>query len=236
MNLTGKSSQTGIYIGLIVLLGAVATFGYRELNQRLVFFRQARILYAAGQPEAALPLFEKSFAQGLSSPTALMLAAGAALASGNKELAAAFLDAFLLRTTRPTLDQLNEIAGLYDGYGMPEAAAALYSRYAPRVMADQAAALRLADFQRRAGEFEQARRTYAAILTAWPGQPEARLGLAETEGWAGAYPRALELAGEILRANPGDRRARLLYARLLSWSGRFGEAIQEYRNYLGDAS
>lgn len=236
MDLTGKASQTGIYIGLMVLLSAAATFGYRELNQRFVLFRQARILSSEGRPDAALPLFEKAFEEGLSSPSALMLAAGAALASGEKELAASFLDAFLLRARRPTLDQLNEIAGLYDSHGMPGAAAALYSRYERRVMADQDAALRLADLERRAGELDKARRTYATILATWPGLAEARLGLAETEGWAGDYRRALELAGEILRDNPDDRRARLLYARLLSWSGRFGEAIKEYRNYLGDAS
>ncbi len=236
MNWTGRRFQNSVYVGSLVLLSVATMFCYRLLNQRFVLFHQARAFYVQGRPDMALPLFAKAFEDGLASPESLTLAAEAALRSGRKELAVSFLDAFIREGKRATLPQLNEIAGAFDGAGMPEEAARLFRRYEAAVMADQASALRLADFLRRSGAYGQARQAYARILELWPGLEDAKLGLAETEGWAGDYPRALELVAEILRANPGDRRAELLHARLLSWSGRFGEAIDAYRNYLGDPS
>ncbi len=236
MNWTGKRFQNGAFAGMLVLLSIAAMLGYRLLNQRFVLFRQARVLYAQGRSDMALPLFVKSIEDGVSSPESLTLAADAALRSGRKELAVSFLDAFVREGKRPTLAQLNEMAGVFDGAGMPGESARLFRRYESTVLADQTAALRLADFLRRSGDYAQARQAYAQILKTWPGLEEATLALAETEGWAGDYGRALDLTGELLRSNPGDRRAGLLYARLLSWSGRFSEAIVAYRNYLGDPS
>lgn len=232
-NAIRRRQLTAVFF-LVLLTGLGSAISYYFVNQSYVFYRQAKQLLDHGQSEAALELLEKAMAHGVNVPQVGFEAAETALRLDRVDKATMLLFTALDAAQTPMPGDVGRAAGLFDQYGYPTQALALYERYGSRMELGEEQLLHYAELLRRAYQYEKALEIYRRMLAAQPDALHAGLGMAETLGWLSRYDEALALCKQLIAAHPESRNARLLYARVLSWRGDFELAIEQYRMILGE--
>jgi tetratricopeptide (TPR) repeat protein len=86
----------------------------------------------------------------------------------------------------------------------------------------------------RQGKLDEAVAVYTCILTASPGDVEARKERGQILGWLKRYPEALADYDAVLAVTPRDAEARLGRGRVLGYMGRYADAEAEHRRALAD--
>ncbi len=234
MHVTRETGQWLFYILFLCLTATTVTVLYRFTNQASLWLHHAETLRLAGDLQAASPFYEKAFQGGLRSHKAVYRVVQMYLGRHDIATAARLAKEHILGTKRLPKYELSEFVGLFDANNAPQIALdLLVSRHA-EVLAEDALALRLADFYRRLKRPDEAESVYRLLLSRLPQNRNATLGLAETIGFSGQRTEAERLCHEVLNRHPGDRGARFLLARLFTADGRFDQAVAEYKILLGE--
>ncbi|WP_027183312.1 tetratricopeptide repeat protein [Desulfovibrio inopinatus] len=233
--MTTSTRQLVLYGVILAVTAGTTTWFYQWHHAAMVAFRQGEILLSQNHPREARSFFEEAVRLRARRPLPYIRLITWALAHKNTATALNVLDQFFDSNATIEPGQADQLAGLFDTAGQPQAALALLERLGATIERNPAAVLHKASLLSRLNQLDAAEAIYRQLITANAHNMAAQIGLIQTLTKARKVDEAEHFARSLVGQYPDNRQIRLELARTLTAANKIDQAINEYRRILSEA-